>query len=499
MAAGTTTVTRPKWHAILLIPLALSAFTHLWNPVGFPAIFYDEGIYMRRAMHVMEGLGPQEWAFYDHPYFGQIFLASTLSLVGYPGSLQPGTDAESIASLYAVPRILMGLLAVLDTFLIFKITEHRYGRRVALIAAILFAVMPLTWLLRRILLDSILLPFLLSSVLFATYASSASGSKKTALVLIAGIFLGTAIFTKVPAFTMIPLVGYIIYSGSAGNRLKTVGLWLIPVIGIPLIWPAYSVSINEFDFWLGDVLWQTQRQSVGVWAILEDHFSFDPVLLILGIAGIGYAAIKKQLFILLWIIPFVTFSTFIGYLQHFHWIPILPVFCIAAANLIDRAASIKPVLPYAAIAGLGIFGLVYTTLLITTDITSAQFEAAAFVANHIGDDAIIAASPTYSWIFTYVFDKESSLPDYRDLLFFNVETEKLVLVSDNNFQANMQTNKQLQHAYYNTTRIAVFEGSVREYDRYSYPYANMIVNYEGDIIEIRVGDSLQKTFNVQER
>ena len=61
----------------------------------------------------------------------------------------------------------MGILAVVDTFLVYKISERRYNRNVAFIASVLFAVMPLSWLLRRILLDSILLPFLLSSILIA--------------------------------------------------------------------------------------------------------------------------------------------------------------------------------------------------------------------------------------------------------------------------------------------------------------------------------------------
>ena len=52
----------------LVIPIALSAFTHLWNPIGFPFVHGDEGHYLRRAMHVLEGLGPQEADFrYDHP------------------------------------------------------------------------------------------------------------------------------------------------------------------------------------------------------------------------------------------------------------------------------------------------------------------------------------------------------------------------------------------------------------------------------------------------
>ena len=42
---------------LIFIPLILSAFTHIWNPIGFPAIHVDEGHYMRRAMQVIEGLG----------------------------------------------------------------------------------------------------------------------------------------------------------------------------------------------------------------------------------------------------------------------------------------------------------------------------------------------------------------------------------------------------------------------------------------------------------
>lgn len=475
MAAGMT-VTRTRWHAMLLIPLALSAFTHLWNPAGFPDIFYDEGIYMRRAMHVMEGLGPQEETFYDHPYFGQFFLA---------GSLHPEADAGSISTLYAAPRILMGLLAIADTFLVFKIAEHRYGRRVALIAAVLFAVMPITWFVRRILLDSILLPFLLSSILFASHAGSADGRKKAAFVLLAGAFLGTAIFTKVPVFTMMPLVGYLIYTGSAGKRGRMLGLWFAPVLLIPIIWPAYSASLGQLDFWMRDVVWQTHRQGIGFLSIVSTFLAFDPVLFLLGAAGFVYAALKKQAFILLWIVPFVFFMSVIGYVQYFHWIPVLPVFCIAAARIIERIAQSRPKLPYAAIAGIGIFGLVSSTLLITIDASSSQFKAAAFVANYAGDDTTIAANPLYTWIFIYVFEKEHSFLDYRDLLFLPVETQKLVLISDNHFQVNIGAGKQLQDAYDSTSTVAVFGGNLKGYDLSSYPYTNLIANYEGDEIEIR--------------
>src|ERR687896_1163568 len=144
---------------LVILPLILSAFTHMWNLTGFPAVYVDEGHYLRRTLHVIEARGPQENAlesltkfrvYYDHPYFGQLFLASVLGLIGYPDSLKHSIDAQSIEMLYFAPRLLMGVLAVVDTFLIYKIAEMPYNRNVAFISSILFAVMPSTWFIRRV-------------------------------------------------------------------------------------------------------------------------------------------------------------------------------------------------------------------------------------------------------------------------------------------------------------------------------------------------------------
>src|SRR5690349_9542967 len=328
---------------------------------------------MRRAVQVLEGMGPQDPYYpYDHPYFGQLFLAGVLKLVGYPNSVlvlsyHPSSNnpnpsnpsnlssssftsspistsnstspistatnssniRNSIEMLYLVPRVLMGILSIIDTFLVYKIAERRYNRSVALIASVLFAVMPMTWLLRRILLDSILMPFLLSSILFAVYyhhsssntdtkyskTTSTNKNKRIATILLSGICLGLAIFTKIPAFTMIPLVGFLlVYTGKSKNKnsnhkiekLKTLGLWLIPVILIPSIWPIYSMSIGQFNMWVEGVILQTQRQDKSLFDSITAIFQIDPVLLILGIAGIGFSAVVKRDFLfLLWVVPFI--------------------------------------------------------------------------------------------------------------------------------------------------------------------------------------------------
>ena len=95
--------------AILVIPLLLSAYAHLLNPIGFPpGPLNDENIYIGRAMRILNGLGLTEASLFDHPYFAQLFFAGIFFVIGYPSSLHPVIgDLHSIEMLYQVPRILM--------------------------------------------------------------------------------------------------------------------------------------------------------------------------------------------------------------------------------------------------------------------------------------------------------------------------------------------------------------------------------------------------------
>jgi hypothetical protein len=501
--------------------------------VGFPALFYDEGVYMRRAMHIEAGLGPQESNFHDHPFFGQYFLAGVFSIIGYPSSLNPTTNLQSMEFLYLVPRIIMGFLAVADTFLIYKITESQYkssssnNKVIAIIASTLFAVMPVTWFFRRILLDSILTPFMLSSILLAVYSKNNSCSQNlngryfSVIITGSGVLMGLAIFTKIPTFAMIPLVGFLIFINN-NKSFKVLGLWFIPVILIPAIWPIQAISEGQFDKWVSDVSSQAHREQQqsssniidsGFIFSIVDFYLFDPVLLFLGAAGIIYAAIRKDIFLMLWILPFVIFLSLIGYVQYFYWIPILPAFCIASGKLIYEISQMiaktikkyRQAMPYMITAAIGIFGVISTTMLISTNLTSNQFEAAAFVAqltasdgnrgsNFDGRNTTIVSSPVYSWIFKYVFHRENISSDYRDLLYNPIRTDNILLIADPHFMWNINAGRQLEIAYNSTKTIRSFVKSsssdkvvVGSYDENHYPYTSLSVNAERNRIDIRAG------------
>ncbi len=481
-----------KYHLLIISILIVSAFSHLWNVAGFPDVFFDEGVYMRRAMHVLNGLGPQEGGFYDHPFFGQIFLAGILGSIGYPHSLNPSGDANSISMLYVVPRIIMGLLAVADTFLIYKIAGKRYGQKVALVSAALFAVMPISWVFRRILLDSILLPFLLMSICAALHSKDSKHS--ILLVLLSGVCVGLAVFTKIPAFTMIPLVGGIVFFGNT-KRFKLLVLWLLPVILIPLLWPVQSIEAGQFNYWIHDVFYfQTHRVGGSDLNLITKSFmQMDPALFWLAAVGIGFAAIRRDYLVLGWFVPFVVFLYAIGYNQYYYWIPVIPVMCIAAAVLIVRLFEKIPREKIARmgtiflVLGVCTFGMIGLVKIITTDMTSAEYAAASFVVNRPTDnDTSILASPIYTWIFSDVFHKKNVPLDYSLLLYEPVNTTKVVLVADPHFIVDIKRGKQIADLYNSTQLVATFYNDISKYDTDHYPYRSMYFTTEGKYIEIRV-------------
>ncbi len=437
-------------------------FTYLWNPLGGIFLRYDEATHIGRAMHVLINKTPQESKFYDHPFFGQLFLGFSLWITGFP-NLHPsavGDVVNSVKMLWIVPRLLIGVIGVIDTFLVYKISAHRYNTDVAFIAAILFAVLPVMFL-RTIFLESLLLPFVLSSILFAIYSSATITSNtrlNKSMVLLSGIFLGLAIFTKIPVLTMIPLVGFLIYSNK--KSLKILGLWFIPVILIPLMWPGYAVLNGEWEYWWDAIYWQTHRQEgtdinqndTLPNVIIKDFFQM-PILIFLGLLGLAFAAIKKDYFLLLWAIPFLVFLYFIGLVRDFHLIPILPALCISTARLIIdllkklNNRKVQKIISFSIISAIAIFGLInFIVQMIKVD-NELRFAEVAFVLRYLeenkNEDITTISNRVYSWIPKYVFHLggEYMIPEMG--IEEEPQNKKVLMVADPPFRRILRSDDAL--------------------------------------------------------
>jgi 4-amino-4-deoxy-L-arabinose transferase-like glycosyltransferase len=524
---------------LILIPLTLSAFTHLWNPIGFPYIHGDEAHYLRRAMHVLQGLGPQEAKTefqhnFDHPYFGQLFLGGVFGAIGYPHFINISSSSFeglkwSVEQLYLYPRILMGILAVVDTFLIYKITERRYSRNAAFIAAVLFAVTPLTWLTRRVVLESIYLPLILSSILCVLYLSytrfkSVDNSKNKIfdsarsiikylpssriLTITSGVLLGLAIFTKITAIMIIPLLLYLLFMKSRGNSLKALRLWILPVIIIPMIWPIYALISGQLQDWVDGVTWQGDRDGRGLYRSYLSIFRMDPLLCVIGISSvIVITAIKRDVFFLLWLVPFLLFYSLLPFIQHFHWIFVLPLLCIASgvciSDLLDilskRKASLVRVGLYGTVSALFIFGFVSTVLLININLNGSLFTAQALIIkslpytiqkDHSTTENVILVGSNWmqslSWIPEYIFSKGHSFKEYieKNLPIENEDSKKILMLVDRMDQEGFSLTNQVgsslekERLYNNTHAIAEISEKSDYYKKYrdQYPYTSVHEN-----------------------
>jgi hypothetical protein len=238
---------------------------------------------------------------------------------------------------------------------------------------------------------------------------------------------------------------------------------------------------------MNGVNFQSHRSNTFKYWLDGTYFKIDPVLFTLGIAGLVFAVIRKDLFILLWIIPFLIFVFFIGWVLLFHVVLLLPAFCIGASRLIEYLSykinmkKAQQIVPYVLIATIGSFGMIETVVLVTDNVNFSFFEATAFLTNYLQNnnsinknnnlnDIAVISSPIYSWISQYVFHLEGHYLNYYDVAtdfstnYITPKTKKVILISDREFRTSISTNNkaamQIQTIYdLNSTKniIATFE------------------------------------------
>jgi len=295
-------------------------------------------------------------------------------------------------------------------------------------------------------------------------------------VALSGILLGLAIFTKIPAFTVIPLFVFLLYSNLRNKRV--IALWLAPVILIPLTWPLYAMSANNFDMWVAGVLWQAgERIDKPLISSIFSFLEIDPVLLILGLSGLAYTILRKDYIILLWVIPFIGLTLLVHYVSLFHLVFILPPLCIAGAKLIydthNKLKNIRArqIISVSTISAIIIFGIATSFTLISMNLSNAFFEAVAFTNNYLPkvdagkpseDNKVTVIGPIrFSWVASYVFGKTEHSYKSLESNPFPITTKKILFINPTGEISGLLSNSPeksewLSYIYNNTHVVAVF-------------------------------------------
>jgi hypothetical protein len=197
----------------------------------------------------------------------------------------------------------------------------------------------------------------------------------------------------------------------------------------------------------------------------------------------------------------------------------LPAFCISAARMIvDLSQRIKNVkinniLPFAVISAIGAFGLLSTTILITTNVTSSYFNVYLFIVQYLAnqrnnsdDDSDITTpndedkitmvgrhwTRSFFWIPRYVFDMNLDFIKINELndMPMPEANDRFLLILDNRIWHLLASNRDMSSerdfsAYYITYPVAIFKDKTTHYDISKYPFASMSENRDTRWVQIR--------------
>jgi hypothetical protein len=204
----------------------------------------------------------------------------------------------------------------------------------------------------------------------------------------------------------------------------------------------------------------------------------------------------------------------------------LPAFCIAAAQLIEYLSSNRisknkvwkllslPSLlssPIVIISAIGIFGLITTTILITSNVNLSYFNIYSRIVQQLPDSSISNSNNNNNpnnnnnkvtiigshwwiwnafWIPQYVFHKNFDFidPHFDPLFKKPIETQKVLFITDRDFMYTLSKNpfiiiksnnggidhiERIGTLYRSTKPIAYVIDSIGPYNTSQYPYTNM--------------------------
>lgn len=240
-------VQRGAFAAALLVVAAVTAALRLFNQSQSYELFMDEIQYADVANSFVRGQGPE--------LFGDSFFLHPPLLFGYLAALQgPGLPYMTMEHVLGL-RPLMVVFGAVNSVLVVLIARRLTGRRIALLAGLLYAVDP--FIVRfdsRVMLEAPTLTATLAGLAAGLVAVASTGRRRTVLLVLAGIAFGIAVTTKSTSalVTTVPLLLMCAFS-SGPRRREAAGMIAVQcsVYGCYVVW---ATATGRFGEWFGQTL-----------------------------------------------------------------------------------------------------------------------------------------------------------------------------------------------------------------------------------------------------
>ncbi|MGB9124904.1 MAG: glycosyltransferase family 39 protein [Nitrosotalea sp.] len=477
-----------KYQKLFLIVFSVIIFNSCFGLASFPEYFWDEGVYVDRAVNFANTLQMyQDPNYIDHPPLGWIIPSLFFAVIGFPNSiihLQTHDMNLQILLLFLIPRLVAVSYIIPISILVYKLSNRLYNNeKIALISLATFGLIPAFWPFRNLLLDPLMILFVLLS-LFLIIPKNDNALTKSRLVT-SGLLFGCALLAKFSAIFFLPAVIFYVLRNKKASQGIT---WSVPLIAIFLSWIVTMSSQQDLFHIISTQSWQASRASSLPYGIaLQILVTVLPIGLVCGVAGIVQLVKKKQFFAPILSIPYLGFLFRGGYVGFVHTIPILPILSIFSGkplyDFANRISRIKPtqsdrtfhlLLIVMVLASIGI-----TVWITSFDAGQAQREAIVYLANNLPKNSTLVTNPGYGWVIKQ-FRPDIQVTDVFSFNFIKKIPDEVYFVDSTSPDKRDSSLIQTQNIYEKSCLLKAFETVPPIIHPYSLPSDmpwNVIVNH----------------------
>jgi 4-amino-4-deoxy-L-arabinose transferase-like glycosyltransferase len=327
-----------KWRIAMLLFALLYGAVLLINVSTYP-MEWDEVVHLNGALALQTG---QYSSFLNTAFYPPLFDCLTVFSFSAFG-----------VSLFSA-RLLSVVFAVFSVWLTFELAQRMFNAKTALLAAVFLAVAPgFFWLSRMALLETMLLFFvLLSLLLFYLWIEK----RQDRYMVLAGFAVGFGILTKyqmVAALLVMAVSLLFLARGQLKRAFSRFGLLIVAAFltVVPWIVVAYQVYASSFlSQWLyalqvgnPEKLAYSTRYPAPIFYLIDmawPYELFHPVSIVLfglGLAGLVFLALrhrKPDKFVLIWFLCIYLFFTLITNKEWRYVLPLFPALAIAASAFV---------------------------------------------------------------------------------------------------------------------------------------------------------------------
>jgi len=471
-----------RYQKLIFIVFTVIIFNSCLDLASFPEYFWDEGVYVDRAVNFAKTLQMYQQSDYiDHPPLGWIIPSLLFSSISFPDSithLQIHDMGLQIMLLFLIPRLVAISYVIPIAILVYKLSDKLYdNKKFALISLATFALIPAVWPFRNLLLDPLMILFVLLSLFLITPKNDKKNNGATNhMLLISGALFGCALLVKFSSIFFLPALLFQIIQSK--KRIHHGITWLIPLIIINSSWIFAMLNQHDLGSLLPTQVWQASRASSLPYGIaLQILFTVSPIGITFGILGIIQLVKKKNISALLLSVPYFGFLLRGGFVGFVHTIPILPILSIYAGkplyDLLQKILQIQSRQENEKSFNLFLIVILVFSIGITLWITSfdagkAQREAIEYLINTLPSNSVLVTNPGYGWVV------KQFRPDVQVTDFFSFNYVKKTPVdiyfaeSSSPFQRD-KSLVQTQLVYEKSCQVKTFKIDPPHFHPYSLP------------------------------